>query len=83
MGLGVRCGGANVGEDADVSDDVGLCAGGEDGLSGGEARWLVRYRFHRICGELWEDLSNSFPFFLYFNRDVFLFSLKRRSGECG
>ena len=77
------CGGADVGEDADVSGDVGLCAGGEDGLGGGEARWLVRYRFPRVCGELWEDLPNSFPFFLYFSRDVFLVSLKRRSGECG
>ena len=30
------CGGADVGEDTDVSGDVGLCAGGEDGLGGGE-----------------------------------------------
>ena len=49
MGLGMGCGGADVGEDADVSGDVGLCAGGEDGLGGGEARWLVRYRFPRVC----------------------------------
>ena len=39
------CGGADVGEDADVSGDVGLCGGGKDGLGGGETRWLVRYRF--------------------------------------
>ena len=45
--------GADVGEDADVSGDVGLCSGGEDGLGGGEARWLVCYRFPRVCGELW------------------------------
>ena len=77
------CGGADVGEDADVSGDVGLCGGGEDGLSGGEARWWVHYRFPRVCGELWEDLPSSFPFFFHFNRDVCLVSLKRRSGECG
>ena len=34
----MRCGGADVGEDADISGDVGLCAGGEDGLGGGKAR---------------------------------------------
>ena len=77
------CGGADVGEDADVSGDVGLCVGGEDGLGDREATWLVCYGLPRVCGELWKDLSNSFPFFLYFNRDVFLVSLKRRSGECG
>ena len=44
--------GADVGEDADVSGDVGLCSGGEDDLGGGEARWLVCYRFPRVCGEL-------------------------------
>ena len=71
MGLGIECGGAGVDEDADVSGDVGLCAGEEDGLNGGKARWLVRYRFPKVCGELWEDLPNSFPFFLYFSRDVF------------
>ena len=76
------CGDADVGEEADVSGDVGLCGGGEDGLGGGEAKWLVGYSFPRICGELWEDLPNSFPFFLYFSRDVFLVSLKRGSGEC-
>ena len=69
------CGGADIGEDADVSGDVDL--------GGGEARCLVRYRFPRVCGELWEDLPNSFPFFLHFSYDVFLVSLKRRSGECG
>ena len=39
--------GADVGEDADSSDDVGLCGRGDDGLGGGEedgfsgggARW--------------------------------------------
>ena len=77
------CDGANVGEDADVSGDVGLFAGGEDGLNGGEAKWLVNHKFPRVCGELREDLPNSFPFFLYFNQDVLLVSLKRRSGECG
>ena len=75
-------GGADVEEDADISGDLGLFGGGEDGLGGGEARWLVHYRFLRVCGELWEDLPNSFPFFLYFSSNVFLVSLKR-SGECG
>ena len=42
MGLSMGCGGADVGEDAVVSLDVGLCTGGEDGLRGGEARWLVQ-----------------------------------------
>ena len=74
---------ADVGEDADVGGDVGLYGGGEDGLVGGEARWLVHYRFPRVCGELWEDLADSFPFFFYFSRNVFLVSLKKRSGECG
>ena len=77
------CGGADVGEDADVIGDVGLCDGVEDGLGGGEARWLVHYRFLRVSGELWKDLPNSFPFFLYFSHDVFFVSLKRGSGECG
>ena len=77
------CGGAEVGENADVSGDVGLRAGGEDGLGGEEARWLVCYRFPTVCGELWEDLPNSFPFFLHFSRDVFLVSLKRKSGKSG
>ena len=71
---------AEVGEDADVGGDVGMCGGGKDGLVGGEARWLVHYR---VCGELWEGLADSFPFFLYFSRNVFLVSLKKRSGECG
>ena len=31
------CGSADVGEYDDVSGDVGLCGGGEDGLGGGEA----------------------------------------------
>ena len=83
VGLGMGCGGADVGEDAEVSGDVALCGGGEDGLGCGEARRLVRYRFLRVCGELWEDLPNSFPFFLYFSCDVILVSLKRRSGEYG
>ena len=34
MGLSLRCGGAGVCEDADVSDDAGLCGGGEDDLDG-------------------------------------------------
>ena len=84
MGLSMECGGgANVGEDADVSDDVGLCSGGEDSLGGGWARWWVCYRFSRVCGELWEDLPNSLPFFFHFSCDVFLVSLERRNGECG
>ena len=65
----MECGGADTGEDSDVSGGVDLCVGGEDGLGGGEARWLVHYRFPRVCGELWEDLLNSFPFFLYFSSD--------------
>ena len=69
-------GGADVGEDTDVSDDPGLCGGGEDGLCGGGARWWVRYRFLKVCGELWEDLPNSFLFFFHVSRDVFLVSLK-------
>ena len=77
------CGGAHIGEDADVSVDFGLCGGGEDGLGGGGARWLVCYRFTRVCGELWKDLPDSIPFFLYFSCNVLLVSLKRRSGECG
>ena len=77
------CGGADVDENADVSGDADLCGGGEDGLGDGEARWLVRYKFPRVCGEFWEDFPNSFPFFLYFSRDAFLVSLKRRSGDCG
>ena len=83
MGLGIGCDGADVGEDADVSGDVGLCGGGEDGLGGVGARWWVCYRFPRICEELWEDLPNSFPFFFNFACDVFMVSLKKRSGECG
>ena len=62
MGLSLGCGGADVGEDADVSDDAGLCGGREDSLGRGGARWWVRYRFRRICGELLEDLPNSLPF---------------------
>ena len=55
------CGGADIGEDADISGDVGLCAGGENGLGGGEARWLVRYRFPRVCGEQTsQTVSHSF-----------------------
>ena len=77
------CGDPDVGEDADVSGDLGLCGGGEDGLGGGEARWLVHYRFPMVCGDLCEDLPNSFPFFLYFSCDVFLVTLKRRSSGCG
>ena len=76
-------GGADVGEDADVSDDVGLCGGREDSLGSGWARWWVRYRFSRVCGELWEDLPNNLPFLFRFSCDVFLVSLERRSGECG
>ena len=57
------CGGADFGEDGDVNGGVGLCVGGEDGLGGGEARWLVRHRFPRVGGELWETsqtVSHSF-----------------------
>ena len=77
------CGGADVGEDADVSGDIGLCREGEDSLGDGGARWWVRYRIPRVCGEPWKDLPNSFLFFFNFGCDVFLVSLKRRSGECG
>ena len=45
MVLGMGCGGADVGEDGDVGGGVGLCAGGDDGFGGGEAGWLVHYRF--------------------------------------
>ena len=76
-------GGTDIGEDADVIDDAGLCSGGEDGLCGGGVRWWVRYRFPRACGEVWEDLPNSFLFFFHVSRDVFLVSLKRRSVEFG
>ena len=41
------CGGADVGEDADVSGDVGWCGRGEDGLGGEGARWWVHCRFPR------------------------------------
>ena len=37
------CGDADIGEEADVSGDVGLCGGGEDGLGGGEAKWFFLY----------------------------------------
>ena len=91
MGLNVGHDGADVGKDADFSGDAGLCGrgddglggGGEDGFSGGGARWWVHYRLPRVCGELWEDLPNSLPFFFHFRHDVFLVSLERRSGECG
>ena len=33
----MECGGPDVGEDGDVGGGVVLCAGGEDGLGGGEA----------------------------------------------
>ena len=46
-------GGADIEEDADISGHLGLFGGGKDGLGGGEARWLVHYRFLRVCGELW------------------------------
>ena len=67
-------GGGGVG--ADLS-------GGDDGLDGGGGKLLVRCRFSRVCGELWEDFPHGLPFFLDFRRDMFLASLERRSGECG
>ena len=82
MGLSVRCCGADISEDAVVSEGAGL-SGGDDGLGVGGARRWVHYRFPRVCGELWEDLSNSLSFFFNFCRDVFLLNLERRSGEYG
>ena len=52
-------------------------------LGVGGTRWWVRYRFPRVCTELWEDFPNSLPFFFNFCHDAFLVSLERRSGECG
>ena len=46
MGLSVGGGSAGVSEDADLS------GGGDDDLGGEGARWWVRYRFTRVCGEL-------------------------------
>ena len=63
-GLNMGCGGA-VGEDAGISDDAGLCGGGEDGLVGGGARWWVCYRFPRVCVALGRPPKKSpilFPF---------------------
>ena len=77
MGLSVG------GRGADVSEDANLSGGGDDGLRGGGARWWVRCRFPRLCGELWEDLPNSLTFFFNFHHKVFLVSLERRNGECG
>ena len=73
MGLSVGGGGGS----ADLS------GGGDDCLGGGGTKWLVRCRFSRVCGELWEDFPNDLPLFLDFRRDMFLVSLERRSGECG
>ena len=77
VGLGVGGGGA------DISEDPDLIGGGDDGLDGGGAKWWVRCRFPRVCGELWEDLPNDLPFFFDFCRNMFLVSLERRIGECG
>ena len=78
MGLSVGDGGMDIREDADLS-------GGDDGgaFGGGEARWWVRYRFPRVCGELWEDFPNSLPFIFNFCLEVFLVSVERRSGKYG
>ena len=75
LSCGVSVGGG--GGDADLS------IGGDDGLRGGRANWLVRCRFSRVCGELSDDFPHGLPFFLDFRRDMFLVSLERRSGECG
>ena len=77
VGLSVGGGGA------DVSDDADLSGGQNDGLGGGGARWWVCCRFPRVCGELWEDFSNSLSFFFNFHCDVVLVSLERRNSECG
>ena len=51
--------------------------------------WMVQgldgrlVSFPRVCEELWEDFTNSLPFFFNFCRDLILVSLERRSGECG
>ena len=68
-------GGGGGGED--------LIGGRDDGLGGGGAKWLIRCRFSRVIGELWEDFPNSLPFFLDFHCDMFLVSQERRIGECG
>ena len=80
--LSLGCGGADIGEDADVSGDVGLFGGGEDGLYGGEVKLFVHQRFPRAGRVLCKEFPNRLPFFLYFSRDMFLVSLNRRSGEC-
>ena len=78
MGLSKGGGCADVSEDADLSDE------GDDGLGGEASRWWVRYRFPRVCRELWEVLPNSLPFFFNFHRYVLLVGLERRSSsECG
>ena len=78
-GVGLIVGGGGV----DVSEDADLSGGEDDGLGCGGDRWWVRYRFARVCQELWEDFPNSLPLFFNFCRNVFLISLKRRSDECG
>ena len=76
--------GLTVGDGGVVSsEDANLNGGRDDCLGGGGARWWVRYKFFRVCGELWKDFPNSLPFFLNFRHNVFLVSLERRSGECG
>ena len=62
----------------EVREGVNLSGGG---FGGGGTRWWVRYRFIRVCRELWEDLSYCVLFFFNFRRDVFLVSLERRTGE--
>ena len=41
-----------------VKEDVDLSGGGNDGggFGGGKTRWWLRYRFLRVCRELWEYL---------------------------
>ena len=50
------------GDGVDVSGDRDLSGGGDEGMGGGAARWWVRYRFARVCRELWKDLPDSLLF---------------------
>ena len=76
MGLCVESGGVDVSEDVDLSGGAHYGVG----LGGVEARWLVRYRLPRVCGEVWEDFPNNlgkiFPAMCFC-------SARRRSGACG